>query len=316
MTNTFGNKESLKNYISVVYEGEKEKYRLEQVISTTKKEIEYLKGLPVLQKPTKGKLEEIKDFVVVARVIGIAMIIYEFFSGMMHQPFLMILAMYAMGIWLIRWSLKAADHNFSAEKNNKFVNEQYERELAAYNKNVKEVAARKLLVDTLQEKIGKTQSILAGVNRELKKAYSYDVIYPTYRNLIAISSFYDYLYSGRCDTLEGHEGAYNIYGNESRLDKIITRLDDIKYKLDSIRYNQHSLYRAMEGTKSLIGNLESSLASATSQLGKISQETSITNSRLNNMACSVELMRFNAEEARKEIELRNRVDGISRNYYL
>lgn len=78
MTNIFGNKESLKNYISVVYEGEKEKYRLEQVISTTKKEIEYLKGLPVLQKPTKGKLEEIKDFVVAARVIGVAMIIYEF----------------------------------------------------------------------------------------------------------------------------------------------------------------------------------------------------------------------------------------------
>ncbi len=40
MANTFRNKEGLKNYISVVYEGEKEKYRLEQVISTTRKEIE------------------------------------------------------------------------------------------------------------------------------------------------------------------------------------------------------------------------------------------------------------------------------------
>lgn len=316
MANTFRNKESLKNYISVVYEGEKEKYRLEQVISTAKKEIEYLKGLPVLQKPTKGKIEEIKDFVTAARVIGIAMIIYEFFSGMMHQPFLMILGVYAMGIWLIRWSVKAAEHNFKAEKNNKFVNEMYERELIACTKNVKEVAARKQLIDTLQEKIGKTQSILAGVNRELKKAYSYDVVYPTYRNLIAISSFYDYLYSGRCDTLEGHEGAYNIYGNESRLDKIITRLDDIKYRLDSIRYNQHALYSAMEETRSLIGNLESSLANATAQLSKISEESSITNARLNNMACNVELMRFNTEEARKEIELRNRVDGIRRSYYL
>lgn len=39
MANTFRNKESLKNYISVVYEGEKEKYRLEQVISTAKKKL-------------------------------------------------------------------------------------------------------------------------------------------------------------------------------------------------------------------------------------------------------------------------------------
>ncbi len=316
MTNTFANKESLKKYISVVYDGEKEKYRLEQVINTTNKEIDYLKRLPVLPKPTKGKLEEIKDFVIAARVIGIAMVVYEFFAGMMHQPFLMILAMYAAGIWLIHWSIKAADHNASAEKKNKFVNEQYERELLAYNKNVKEAAARKQLIDALSEKLGKTQSILAGVNRELKKAYSYGVVYPSYRNLVAISSFYDYLYSGRCDTLEGHEGAYNIYGNESRLDKIITRLDDIKYKLDSIRYNQHALYSAMEGTQSLIGNLESSLANATAQLAKISQESSITNSRLNNLACNIELMRFNTEETRKETELRNRVDGISRSYYI
>ena len=38
--------------------------------------------------------------------------------------------------------------------------------------------------------------------------------------------FDEYLQSGRCYTLEGHEGAYNLYEEEKFKEIILTKLDD------------------------------------------------------------------------------------------
>ncbi len=72
--------------------------------------------------------------------------------------------------------------------------------------------------------------------------YSLDVIYPKYRGMVPVCSFYEYLCSGRCNKLEGHEGAYNIYEMELRQNIIIAKLDSIIYKLDQIKDNQYILY--------------------------------------------------------------------------
>ena len=42
--------------------------------------------------------------------------------------------------------------------------------------------------------------------------------------MVMVCSLYEYVCSGRCDTLAGHEGAYNIWEMEIRLDKIVTQL--------------------------------------------------------------------------------------------
>ena len=62
--------------------------------------------------------------------------------------------------------------------------------------------------------------------QELMKYYNLNIIYnsPKYRNMIAVTSFCEYIESGKCSRLDGHEGAYNIYDIESRLDKIITEV--------------------------------------------------------------------------------------------
>lgn len=73
-----------------------------------------------------------------------------------------------------------------------------------------------------------------------------NIIFPKYRNLAAISSFYEYLESGRCTTLEGHEGAYNLFETEIRLNIIITKLDEIIDRLDQISSNQIMLYNAIK----------------------------------------------------------------------
>lgn len=63
-------------------------------------------------------------------------------------------------------------------------------------------------------------------------------------------SLYEYICAGRCSTLEGHEGAYNLYETEMRLDQIITRLDKVIANLGAIRENQFMLFSAIQDMKS------------------------------------------------------------------
>lgn len=84
----------------------------------------------------------------------------------------------------------------------------------------------------------------------LHKLYSLNILYPKYRNFVAVASFYEYFASGRCTTLEGHEGAYNIFENEIRLNAIMYKLDDVINHLEEIQHNQYAIYNAInEGNR-------------------------------------------------------------------
>ncbi len=57
--------------------------------------------------------------------------------------------------------------------------------------------------------------------------------------LLRLVRFMNILCQGRCVAFEGHEGAYNIYENEIRLNVVIQKLDDVIQKLDQIQDNQY-----------------------------------------------------------------------------
>lgn len=78
-----------------------------------------------------------------------------------------------------------------------------------------------------------------------KELYSYNIIYGKYRNIIAISSFLDYLLSGRCETLDTKDGAYNIYEQEARTDIIINKMDTIIKSLSQIKNTQYYIYNQL-----------------------------------------------------------------------
>ncbi|MBR4711255.1 MAG: hypothetical protein IKP10_04430 [Clostridia bacterium] len=75
--------------------------------------------------------------------------------------------------------------------------------------------------------------------------YAKDVIYPKYRALPALTSIYEYLSSGRCSTLTGADGAYNLYETETRQNIIIGQLSAVIENLEQIRTNQYVLYQEM-----------------------------------------------------------------------
>lgn len=113
------------------------------------------------------------------------------------------------------------------------------------------------------------------ITTSLEELYDMDVIFPKYRNLVAISSINEYLMSGRCYELEGPDGAYNLYETELRQNLIINKLSDIVDNLEKIRDNQYSLYEVLKDSNRTIKALseEARKLNETSKLTQYYTET-------------------------------------------
>ena len=83
---------------------------------------------------------------------------------------------------------------------------------------------------------------LKETKENLEKVYAKNIIYPKYRNLPALTSIYEYYVTGRCEELSGPYGAYNLYEDEVRKDKIISQLNTVIANLEQIKQNQYKLY--------------------------------------------------------------------------
>lgn len=94
----------------------------------------------------------------------------------------------------------------------------------------------------------------------LDKAYELGVIHPKYRyNLSYICAIFEYLDTGRCYTLEGHEGAYNLLEKDIKYNMINDKLDVIITKLDQIQEKQNELYSVMMEINHNIDELHKSI---------------------------------------------------------
>lgn len=93
-----------------------------------------------------------------------------------------------------------------------------------------------------QEAVQQMNCTLAETKALLQKLYDLNLIFPKYRNLVAMSTIYEYYASGRCSQLEGPDGAYNLYESELRQNLVINQLEGIANKLDQIQQNQYTLY--------------------------------------------------------------------------
>lgn len=137
------------------------------------------------------------------------------------------------------------------------------------------------------ERVKKLQKQEAGLMKELKetervlgKVYGLDVIYKKYRDLVSVTTIQEYFESGRCSSLYGYTGAYNIYENEIRQNTIISRLEDILVSLDQIKQGQYALFLAIqEGnrmTQEILSNSYDTLSAAKESVAqnKIAAENS------------------------------------------
>ncbi len=119
----------------------------------------------------------------------------------------------------------------------------------------------------LQMQIKKVEMFIESKTNALNAFYSdYNMIYPKYRHFVAVSTIWEYLVSERCDSLIGPNGAYNIFENEVRLNRIVSNLDDISKTLqnianilEQIKCSQFALYEAITGAELYIDNMQSDI---------------------------------------------------------
>ncbi|MEE0110007.1 MAG: hypothetical protein UEP57_03830 [Oscillospiraceae bacterium] len=104
------------------------------------------------------------------------------------------------------------------------------------------------------------------------KLYAYNVVFGKYRDLVALSTFYEYLLSGRCSSLEGTNGAYNLYETEIRANIIISKLDRIIDSLEAIQNNQYMLYAKITEMNRSLHDLEESAFLATENIKKMGDD--------------------------------------------
>lgn len=152
------------------------------------------------------------------------------------------------------------------KKTNQEKREKYEIAKQRHVQNISSNNARLHLIPTeikkCNEEYEKTKDLL-------RQYYNLNFIYPKYRGMVPVCTLYEYLESGRCFSLIGHEGAYNLYESELRMNLIIEKLDDIIYRLDDIQSSQRMLVNEIKRSNAMIDNICKSVVN-------IAQNTELT----------------------------------------
>lgn len=162
-----------------------------------------------------------------------------------------------------------------AEREAQFIEEKKE-----YNKKVVDAKIlnerRKRKIDATHNSISKMQETLDETKATLEKVYGMDVVHSKYRNMVAMCSICEYFETGRCTSLKGADGAYNLYEAELRQNMIIGRLDTIIDKLDEIKNSQYMLYCELKKTNQILRAISREVESIASTTESIAQTSNIT----------------------------------------
>lgn len=146
-----------------------------------------------------------------------------------------------------------------AEKElNKQINEINEKinELKNITNNLEE---ENFIETVLKKEKDECLELLKVICEAKNKLLSINVIYPNYRDVFALSSFYEYFNSERCYLLEGPDGAYNLYEAERRSDAVSTffcKLEDINKKQVVLYREANEMFKKLH---SLTGSLKEAI---------------------------------------------------------
>ena len=105
---------------------------------------------------------------------------------------------------------------------------------------------------------------------DLNKLYEKDILYPKYRNFVAVCTMLEYFETSRCSSLTGADGAYNLFESETRQNLVILKLDEILENLDELKTAMYKcctvLEKASKQLDDVLQELQQINAIATQQL--------------------------------------------------
>lgn len=304
----------LKEYLGMCVDLEKQVYTQDRMVATLKNNISSMNGeKTVYQVPeeeindqTWGKwfLHSLPFIVIVA--IGIYVGIYFMERG---GPFigLMMWGGGAVFAWLDTVFVRfppSAEEKMQAKK-------EYDDALVEYCKATdeeeKRVARQLRKRALLQSQLKSLQAANRQTKENLQKLYNYNIIHPKYRGLIPVCSLYGYFDTGVCTQLEGHEGAYNKYDTESRLDYIICQLDEVIRHLEDIKNNQYQLYAAIKESNRKYDKLIQNTQNVMNQLNGIQAQGAELNSRIAQLQTTSDLTLYENACSHQELSYLHRM---------
>lgn len=226
------------------------------------------------------------------------------------------------------------------EQANEAARREYQEKLDAYQDDVlkdqQRVRLENIKKEVLQAELSQMRELNAASKKTLEQIYNKKIIFPKYRNMVMVCSLYEYVCTGRCDTLEGHEGAYNLLELEIRLDKIVTRLDRVIEVLGRIQQSQYMVYSAiqdanrqsakiLESTYQMTDQLQAFQASNWKMLGGIqagvqrsilaAEQQSVTMAQMTQQLSALQatsaLTAYQTERTRTELHYMNRMNYLS-----
>ena len=151
----------------------------------------------------------------------------------------------------------------------------------------------------LQAECRECETMLRGLYEARQELAGLKLIHPKYQNLLALATIAEYFETGRCTTLAGPDGAYNLYESELRANRIIAQLDQVLDSLESIKQNQYTAYCMLSQISRETAAISSQLTTAITSIDAISQHTAAiaeTNELIAyNTAKTAHYSRINAE---------------------
>lgn len=169
-------------------------------------------------------------------------------------------------------------------------------EIEQKNEIIREQSSKK--IDLLKIELKNAEKMYNETSTVFAKYYSAGIIFGKYRSLVPICMFNEYLISGRCTSLEGPHGAYNLYEQELLAGIIINKLDVIINKLDKIIDNQYMLAEAIRSSHAQLFHIHESLQRSLNKLEDIKNNEQINayyNSiTANNTKCIANLQLYEA----------------------
>lgn len=255
---------SLTNYLEHVYNLESELYGLTQLYNKLqwKKERMEIAQYEQLHQNANNPFEIDRAFQLIGCAIGLSVAIWFFtivnantFSAMSFGTFAImniVFLIFFLGTYIVWCNSKQKEWQRNIDSKNEEINK----------RNINTQNYRNQCINFYIQEMNDINNTYIQVHQTLNSYYDLNIIFPKYRSLIPISSFYEYLQSGRCTELTGTNGTYNKYEDELRQNLIISKLDTIISQLENIKSNQFMLYQAINNQTQAINNLDNNVQSA------------------------------------------------------
>lgn len=334
--------EELKEYLGIVVDMEESIFLRENLIDKIKHQIEILKIPEAFTDPVEPaepkRLPALTAGDLIMSIIYLGLISFGlwFISGLVITVFLGLQRAITGTCteWLILLSFVAPavkTYCFVAARkketnDNKKLLKQYQLQLSKYKEMIEknyslrqqDEANRNTKTAFLLSQQKEVEKGLAESKDCLQKIYAKNIIFPKYRNFAMVASLYEYVSAGRCSTLEGPEGAYNILEMEMRLDRITCQLDQVITHLDKIQKNQFMLFSAVQDANCQMGKILESSTHMVERLDayyqnslQLNEQAAELNTHIAELQKTSELTAYQTERTQKELEYMNRMDYLT-----